>query len=126
MNVRICDRMGSGTKKEEPYRFRKFQSMIDEALRNEISLKTLKVNGEDIMNIINEKGSPKVGLILNALFEEVIDDNNKNNQEYLENRIIELNNLSLEELKSLADRGKEKMKEKNEKGLQEIKKKFKV
>lgn len=118
--------MGSGTKKEEPYRFRKFQAMIEEVLRNDISLKNLKVNGGDIMNILNEKAGPKIGLILNALFEEVIDDDNKNNQDYLEERIKELNNLSEQELKALANRGKEKMLEKNEVELEEIKKKFKV
>ncbi len=126
INVRICDRMGSGTKKEEPYRLRKFESMIEEALRDPISLKTLKINGEKIMEILNEKPGKKIGLILNALFEEVIDDANKNTEEYLKNRASELNNLSEKELRDLADAGKEKMQEKNEEELIEIKKKFKV
>ncbi len=126
INVRICDRIGSGTKKEESYRLRKFESMIDEALRDEISLKNLKINGEKIMEILNEKPGRKIGLILNALFEEVIDEAEKNNEEYLIARVKELNNLNEKELIKLAEKGKEKMEEKNEEELEEIKKKFKV
>lgn len=126
INVRICDRMGSGTKKEEPYRLRKFESMIEEALRDPVSLKTLKINGEKIMEILNEKPGRKIGLILNALFEEVIDDGSKNNEEYLTSRTIELNKLSEKELQDLASKGKEKMQNKNEEELVEIKKRFRV
>ncbi len=126
INLRLCDRMGSGTKKEEPWRLRKFESMIEEALRDPISLKTLKIDGEKIMQILNEKPGKKIGLILHALFEEVIDDGGKNNLEYLENRVLELSKLEEEELENLATAGKDKMKEKNDEELEEIKKKFKV
>ena len=126
INVRICDRMGSGTKKEEPWRLRKFESMIEEALRDPISLKTLKIDGQKIMQILNEKPGRKVGLILNSLFEEVIDDTEKNNENYLKERTLELNKLSEKELRDLAEKGKEKMEAKNEEELEDIKKKFKV
>lgn len=126
IDLRLCDRMGSGTKKEEPWRLRKFESMIEEALRDPISLKTLKIDGAKIMQILNEKPGKKIGLILHALFEEVIDNASKNNLKYLENRVFELNKLSEEELEKLATAGKYKMQEKNAEELEEIKKKFKV
>lgn len=126
INLRICDRVGSGVKKEESYRLRKFESMIEEALRDPISLKTLKINGEGIMRELNIKPGKKVGLILNALFEEVIDNAEKNNEEYLVNRAKELNELEEKELIELANKGKEKMENKNEEELKEIKRKFKV
>ncbi|MEA4910917.1 CCA-adding enzyme [bioreactor metagenome] len=126
INLRLCDRMGSGTKKEEPWRLRKFESMIEEALRDPISLKTLKIDGEKIMTILNEKPGKKIGLILHALFEEVIDNASKNNLEYLEKRVLELNKLSEIELESLGTSGKDKMQNLNEEELVEIKKKFKV
>ncbi len=126
IDLRLCDRMGSGTKKEEPWRLRKFESMIEEALRDPISLKTLKIDGAKIMQILNEKPGKKIGLILHALFEEVIDNASKNNLKYLENRVLELNKLSEEELGKLATAGKYKMQEKNAEELEEIKKKFKV
>jgi hypothetical protein len=78
------------------------------------------------MEILKEKPGKKVGLILNALFEEVIDDGNKNTEEYLKERTLELNKFGEKELQDLADAGKEKMKEKNDEELGEIKKKFKV
>lgn len=126
IDLRLCDRMGSGTKKEEPWRLRKFESMIEEALRDPISLKTLKIDGAKIMQILNEKPGKKIGLILHALFEEVIDNASKNNLKYLENRVLELNKLSEEELEKLATAGKYKMQKKNAEELEEIKKKFKV
>ena len=126
VNVRICDRIGSGTKKEEPYRLRQFESMIEEALTDPISLKTLKINGEKIMEILNEKPGKKIGLILNALFEEVIDDASKNTEEYLKARTLELNELDIKEIENLANAGKEKMEQENEKQKEEIKKKFRV
>ena len=67
------------------------------------------------MEILNEKPGRKIGLILNALFEEVIDEGEKNNEEYLIGRAKELNNLSEAEMTELANKGKEKMEEKNEK-----------
>ena len=33
MNVRFCDRIGMGRPKESPYRLRKYESMIEEAMR---------------------------------------------------------------------------------------------
>lgn len=126
INVRICDRIGSGTKKEEPYRLRQFESMIEEALTDPISLKTLKTNGVKIMEILNEKPGRKIGLILNALFEEVIDDTSKNTEEYLKTRTLELNELDIKEIENLANAGKEKMEKENEKQKEDIKRKFKV
>lgn len=63
---------------------------------------------------------------MNALFEEVIDNAEKNNEEYLVNRAKELNELEEKELIELANKGKEKMENKNEEELKEIKRKFKV
>ena len=45
MKVRECDRVGM-KKKEAPYRLRKYFAMIEEALRDPISVGQLKINGE--------------------------------------------------------------------------------
>ncbi len=45
MNVRECDRVGM-KKKEAPYRLRKYFAMIEEALRDPISVGQLKIDGE--------------------------------------------------------------------------------
>ena len=59
----------------------------------------LKVSGEDVMNELGIKPGPKVGLLLNSLLAEVIDDPIKNTRDYLQKRIHELDKQSPEKLK---------------------------
>jgi len=122
MNLRKCDRVGTGTPKEESYRFRKYQSMIEEALRAPLSVTMLKIGGNDLMELGVEKG-PSFGLILHALFDEVLDDPDKNTKEYLEKRALELSKLPFDELKVLGEKGKDKLEEEDEKEVQELRKK---
>lgn len=107
MNVRVCDRIGTGRPKEDPYRLRKYHAMIDEALRDPISVGMLKVDGKKIMDVTHVTPGPKIGYILHALLEEVLDDPGKNTQNYLENRAKELILLSDNELESLGEKGKQ-------------------
>jgi tRNA nucleotidyltransferase (CCA-adding enzyme) len=126
MNVRICDRIGTGRPKEDPYRLRKYKSMIEEALRAPISVSMLKIDGKRIMDVIHETPGPKVGYILNALLEEVLENPDLNTTDYLEKRTLELNHLPEKDLKTLADKGKERKEEKEEENLEEIRKKYHV
>ncbi len=126
IDLRICDRIGTGRPKEEPYRLRMYQSMVEEALQDPISLKMLKTDGKRIMDVTQETAGPKIGYILHALFDEVLENPEKNNEEYLDQKTKELIRLSVEELKSLGKTGKEEMHVKNEEKVKEIKKQFKV
>lgn len=107
MNVRECDRVGTN-KKETSYRLRKYHAMIEEALRDPISVSQLKINGEYMMNELGIKAGPRMGSILNALLEEVLDDPTKNTKEHLSELAKSLNMLGDAELKILGERGKEK------------------
>jgi poly(A) polymerase/tRNA nucleotidyltransferase (CCA-adding enzyme) len=122
MNVRVCDRIGTGRPKENPYRLRKYRAMIEEALAGPISVSMLKVNGEDIMKTCKLEPGPKIGYILHALFEEIMDDVKLNTREYLEKRARELTSLSEKELKKLGEAGKERREEESEKKVEEIRK----
>lgn len=126
MRVRMCDRIGTGRPKEQPFRFRKYEAMIEEALRDPISVKMLKIDGNRIMEITEEKPGPRLGYILHALLEEVLEDPQKNEAEYLENKAKELSNFSNEELKQKGEEGKEKTKEAEEGEKKEIKGKYNV
>ncbi len=126
MYVRICDRIGTGRPKEEPYRFRKYQSMIEEALRAPVTVGMLKIDGSRIMEVTRETPGPKIGLILNALMEEVLEDPNLNTAEYLEGKALKLNTLDITTLKELSDKGKAKKQEKEEEEIAKIRGKFKV
>ncbi len=126
MNLRICDRIGTGRPKENPYRLRKYKSMIEEALRAPISVAMLKINGKRVLDVTGETPGPKVGFILHALLEEVLEDPQLNNSEYLEKRSKELIKLPIEELKQLGEKGKEKKEEADSETIEEIRKKYKV
>ena len=107
MNVRECDRVGM-KKKEAPYRLRKYFAMIEEALRDPISVGQLKIDGNFMIKELNIKPGPRMGWILNALLEEVLDAPEKNTVEHLSGLVKSLNMLGDAELKTLGDRGKEK------------------
>lgn len=126
MNLRICDRIGMGRPKEEPYRLRKYESMVEEALRAPTSVGMLKIDGKQIMAVTHETPGPKVGHILNALLEEALDNPDINTPEYLEKRAIELAGLDEKALKELADKGKSKKEEVEEEELKKIRAKYRV
>lgn len=123
MNLRACDRIGTGRPKENPYRLRKYKAMIEEALRAPVSVAMLKIDGRKIMEIGNTPPGPKIGMTLNALMEEVLDDPKLNTEEYLTNRTKELLALSEPDLKKLAEKGKQKKEQEEQKELEEIRKK---
>src|SRR5690606_13465368 len=101
LNLRVCDRIGTGRPKEQPFRFRKYKAMVDEALRDPISVKLLKINGDKIMHMTGEKPGKKLGYVLHALLEEVLVDPKKNTETYLESRVFELLKLPETDLVAL-------------------------
>ncbi len=126
LNLRICDRIGTGRPKEQPFRFRKYKAMVEQALRDPISVKMLKTDGAHIMETFHEKPGPKIGYVLNALLEEVLDDSAKNSLDYLDGRTTELLALSEEDLKILGESGKKKREAAEDKEVQEIMEKHHV
>lgn len=126
MNLRICDRIGTGRPKEQPFRLRKYQSMVEQALRDPISVSMLAIDGKRLMEVSGEKPGPKIGWVLHALLEEVLDDPAKNTTEYLEKRAQELTKISPEELKAMGEGGKERRQEEEEGAIKDIRKKYYV
>ena len=124
MNLRVCDRIGTGRPKENPYRFRKYKSMVEEALRDPISVGMLKINGGSLMKVLKTEQGPKIGFILHALLQEVLEDPSLNTEEYLENRAKKLNELSEIELKKLGEEGKEKKAAVEESEVKKIRDKY--
>lgn len=108
LNLRICDRIGTGRPKEQPFRFRKYKAMVEQALRDPISVGMLKTGGEHIMSKFHVEPGPRIGWTLNALLEEILDDSAKNTEEYLDTRTEELLKMPEDELKRLGESGKER------------------
>ncbi|MBI2028337.1 MAG: HD domain-containing protein [Candidatus Levybacteria bacterium] len=91
MDLRIGDRLGGGTQTAESWRLKLFKKRIEDQLKPlPFSINDLAIDGNDIMGELNIKPSPKVGEILQKLFEEVDEDLSKNNREYLLTRIKSL------------------------------------
>jgi len=121
IDLRVADRLGSGVPKAQPYRLRHFQYMVEKVQHDAISVKMLKINGNDIMKLLNIGPGPKIGAILDVLLAEVIEESSKNEKSYLETRVKELNEVDLSELRKMA---KQKIGEKKEEEDLEIKGKY--
>lgn len=107
LNLRVCDRIGTGRPKAHPFRLRKYISMVEEALRDPISVTQLKIDGKDIIGIIGKPG-PRIGWILHALLEEVLDAPDRNTREYLIERAQYLASLTDTDLQEKGRSGREK------------------
>ncbi len=123
MNLRGADRVGMGRPKESPYRLRKYHSMIEEAMTDPVSVGMLKIDGQRLMTVTHETPGPKIGYILHALLEEVLENPALNTEEYLNKRSKELIKLDISELKKLGESGKEIKEQEEEKKIEEIRKK---
>lgn len=125
IDLRICDRIGMGRPKEEPYRLRKFESMIEEVMRDPISVSMLKIDGNKFVEMGYKPGR-EMGWVLYALLEEVLDDPLKNTETYLEKRSQELFNLPKEELKKLGEAGKSAQGAAEDEEIKKIRDEYKV
>lgn len=107
LQVRMADRIGSGVPKAEPYKLRHLKYLIEKVSQDPISVKMLKANGNEIMGTLKIKPGPKIGMILDVLLGEVLENPEKNEREYLKRRIKELGKLSDEHLKAFAQKARE-------------------
>ncbi|MBI4092205.1 MAG: HD domain-containing protein [Candidatus Levybacteria bacterium] len=90
MDLRIGDRLGGGTQVAESWRLKKFKERVAKELNPPFSLNDLAIDGNDIIRELKIEPGPKIGEILQKLFEEVDEDLSKNNREYLLKRIHEI------------------------------------
>ena len=125
LNLRMCDRIGTGRPKEQPFRLRKYMSMVDEAMRDPISVAMLKIDGTKIMKL-GEAPGPRIGWILNALLEEVLDDPKKNTEEHLESSTRNLIKLGSAELRALGEQGKNRREKEDDAEIQKLREKHHV
>lgn len=126
MDVRVCDRIGTGRPKENPYRLRRYRAMVDEVMSDPISVGMLKIDGNILIKDIGMTPGPRIGFILHALLEDVLEDPSLNTLEYLTDKTKELTKLSDAELKKIGESGKEKKEIMEEKKTEDIRKKHHV
>jgi len=117
LQVRMADRIGSGVPKAEPYKLRHLKYVIEKVSQDPISVKMLKLNGNDVMKILEIQPGPGVGQILDVLLGYVLEDPKKNNKEFLEKEVKKLGKLSEEKLREFtqkASREREKLETKRD------------
>lgn len=118
IDLRIADRLGSGVPKAKPYKLRHLEYLIEKVSKDAISVKMLKLNGNDLIQELSLAPGPKIGAILDVLLAEVIEDAAKNERTWLLARAQELEKTDLAALREMA---KERIEEKKEEDDFEIK-----
>jgi len=106
LQVRMADRIGSGVPKAEPYKLRHLKYVIEKVSQDPISVKMLKVSGNEVMEILKIQPGPRVGQILDVLLGYVLSEPKKNDKEFLEKEIKKLGKLSEKKLISLTQKAK--------------------
>lgn len=123
IDLRVADRLGSGTPKAMPYKLRHLQYMMDRVQNDPISVKMLNINGDDLIKELKIKPGPLIGQILDVLLSEVIEEPKKNEYKKLLKRSSELMKLNLSDLRKLA---KEQIDEQKTQDDKKIKYKYKI
>lgn len=82
MDVRIADRLGSGSKRTS-WRLEEMKERIQKELHPPLSIRDMAVNGKDVMRELRLKPGKKVGMILKKLFADIEKNPEHNTKEYL-------------------------------------------
>jgi len=82
LDLRVGDRLGGGAR-ETSWRLEKFKQRLIEVQKQPFTVQDLKVDGHDVMKILGLKPGPKVGEVLEKLFEKVSEGKLKNQRKLL-------------------------------------------
>lgn len=111
--VRHADRQATPVPKMHPYRLRHLEYMLEKVASDPLARSQLVINGNDIKETLGIPEGVRVGLMIQALLAEVLDDPQKNTKEYLLSRAREMSQLSDEEAKKRGGGVEEKKKERD-------------
>ena len=126
MKLRRADRIGMGRPKEQPYRLRKYQSMIEEVIRDPVSVKKLAIDGDDVIRVTQEEPGPRIGYILHSLLQDVLENPACNEKDILEQKAKELSELDYQELKERGEKGQKEKEKREQAAKQKIREKYYV
>lgn len=89
LDLRTGDRIGSGATPSS-WRLDLFKKRLIEVQKEPFKVSDLKISGNDVMDILKIKPGPKVGEILNKLFDLVVDGKIKNEKKDLLAKLEEI------------------------------------
>jgi len=107
LQVRMADRIGSGCPKAEPYKLRHLRYLMERVALDPISPKMIEIDGKDIMEILQISPGPKIGMILDILLGQILENPKLNDRDYLVNAIKRLGVMEDDGLARLAAEAKE-------------------
>ncbi|OGG05036.1 hypothetical protein A2Z33_07180 [Candidatus Gottesmanbacteria bacterium RBG_16_52_11] len=90
--LRTGDRLGGGAK-ETSWRLELFRNRLEEVQKQPFSVSDLKVNGHDVMKILEVAPGPVVGKVLGELFAEVENGKLSNERDALIRKIEEMRKI---------------------------------
>lgn len=82
LDLRVADRLGGGAS-ESSWRLEEFKKRLVEVQKQPFAIKDLKISGKDVMETLKIKPGPKVGEILEKLFNEVVENKIPNEKDAL-------------------------------------------
>lgn len=89
LDLRVADRLGGGAR-ETSWRLEEFKKRLIEVQKQPFTVADLKIDGHDVMKILGISPGPRVGEVLNTLFDEVVEKKLDNERETLLSRLKEL------------------------------------
>ncbi len=124
LQVRMADRIGSGVPKAEPYRLRHLRYLIDKVSLDPISVNMLKIDGNEVMEIMGISPGPAVGDVLHILLLEVINNPQLNKKEILQEKVKEMASWKSEDIRKEAKKAKKEIEKTETKRDEMTKKKY--
>ena len=88
LSLRVADRLGGGAT-ETSWRLEEFKKRLIEVQKEPFSIRDLKIDGNDVMKVLRLRSGPKVGEILEKLFDEVVKKKIPNEKNILIKRLKE-------------------------------------
>ncbi len=88
LDLREGDRLGSGSKRTS-WRLEEMKERIHDQLHQPMQINEMAITGHDVMELLQVPPGPIIGTVLNALFEQVLDDPNLNTREHLLPQILQ-------------------------------------
>jgi tRNA nucleotidyltransferase/poly(A) polymerase len=89
LDLRVADRIGSGATPTS-WRTELFKKRLEEVQKQPFQIKDLKIDGKDVMKILEIKPGPKVGEVLKKLFDQVVEGEIKNEEKILLKKLANL------------------------------------
>ena len=89
IDLRVGDRLGGGAR-ETSWRLEEFKKRLIEVQKQPFTVHDLKITGHDVMRELGIKPGPTVGMVLNKIYDEVVEKKVENKKEVLVKLLKEL------------------------------------